>query len=150
MCNIRCLSDRTVHAERIVVRSDIMVPPLDSIYDTIQTYYWGYLYICACIVLTRLVRLFYANLEVAQDDDVGWYFSPLLTGILSLLIPRSSVTSSEYQSLSCPTVLIMRWCFLPLWTISESSSMSFYREKKSMLPPSGSAHYLLLITCWPK
>jgi hypothetical protein len=42
-----------------------MVPPLDSIYETIQTYNWGYLYTCACIVLTRLVRLFYANLEVA-------------------------------------------------------------------------------------
>jgi len=48
-----------------------MVPPLDSIYETIQTYHWGYLYTCACIVLTRLVRLFYANLEVSQDDDRG-------------------------------------------------------------------------------
>jgi membrane protein implicated in regulation of membrane protease activity len=36
------IMDRTVIAERNVVRSDIMVPPLDSIYDTIQTYYWGY------------------------------------------------------------------------------------------------------------
>jgi hypothetical protein len=65
------IMDRTVIAERNVVRSDIMVPPLDSIYETIQTYHWGYLYTCACIVLTRLVRLFYANLEVAQDDDRG-------------------------------------------------------------------------------
>jgi hypothetical protein len=56
--------DCTVIVERNVVRSDIMVPPLDSIYKTIQTYHWGYLYTCACIVLTRLVRLFYANLEV--------------------------------------------------------------------------------------
>jgi hypothetical protein len=65
------IMDRTVIAERNVVRSDIMVPPLDSIYETIQTYHWGYLYTCACIVFTRLVRLFYANLEVAQDDDRG-------------------------------------------------------------------------------
>jgi len=63
--------DRNVLAERNVVRADIMVPPLDSIYETIQTYHWGYLYTCACIVLTRLVRLFYANLEVAQDDEHG-------------------------------------------------------------------------------
>jgi hypothetical protein len=63
--------DRNVLAERNVVRADIMVPPLDSIYETIQTYHWGYLYTYACIVLTRLVRLFYANLEVAQDDDHG-------------------------------------------------------------------------------
>jgi hypothetical protein len=141
--------DRTVIAELNVVHSNIMVPPLDSIYDIIQTYHWGYLYTCAYVVLIRLVRLFYANLEVARTMTMGWYFSPLLTGISSLLIPRSSVTSSEYQSLSCLAVLIMRWCFLPLWTISESSSMHFHREK-SVLPPSRSAHCLILIACWPK
>jgi hypothetical protein len=59
------IMDRTVIAECNVVQSDIMVPLLDSINETIQTYHWGYLYTCACIVLTRLVRLFYANLEVA-------------------------------------------------------------------------------------
>jgi hypothetical protein len=26
---------------------------------------------CACVVYTRLVKLFYANLEVVQDDDHG-------------------------------------------------------------------------------
>jgi hypothetical protein len=31
--------DRTVIAERNVVGSDLMVPPLDSIYETIQTYH---------------------------------------------------------------------------------------------------------------
>jgi hypothetical protein len=31
--------DRPVIAERNVVRSDIMVAPLDSIHDTIQTYH---------------------------------------------------------------------------------------------------------------
>jgi hypothetical protein len=61
--------DRTVIAERNVVRPDIMVAPLDSIHDIIQTYHWGYLHNCACVVLTRLVMLFYANLEVVQDDD---------------------------------------------------------------------------------
>jgi hypothetical protein len=57
--------DRNVLVERNVVRADIMVPPLDSIYESIQTYHWGYLYTCTCIVLTSLVQLFYANLEVA-------------------------------------------------------------------------------------
>jgi hypothetical protein len=56
--------DRTVIAERNVVRFDIMVAPLDSIHDIIQTYHWGYLHSYACVVYTRLVRLFYANLEV--------------------------------------------------------------------------------------
>jgi hypothetical protein len=35
------IMDHTVIAERNVVRSNIMVPPLDSIYETIQTYHWG-------------------------------------------------------------------------------------------------------------
>lgn len=60
------IMDCNVIAERNVVRADIMVPPLHSVYETIQTYHWGYLYTCACIFLIRLVRLFYANLEVAD------------------------------------------------------------------------------------
>jgi hypothetical protein len=58
------IMDRPVIAKRNVIRSDIMVSPLDSIHDTIQTYHWGYLHNCACVVYTKLVRLFYANLEV--------------------------------------------------------------------------------------
>jgi hypothetical protein len=41
------IMDRPIIAERNVVRSDIMVAPLDSIHDTIQTYHWGYLQSCA-------------------------------------------------------------------------------------------------------
>jgi hypothetical protein len=59
--------DRPVIPERNVVKSDIM----DSIHGTIQTYHWGYLHTCAYVVYTRLVRLFYAILEVVQDDDRG-------------------------------------------------------------------------------
>jgi hypothetical protein len=62
---------QAIIAERNVVRSDIIVAPLDNIYDTIQTYHCGYLHSCACVVYTRLVKLFYANLEVVQDDDRG-------------------------------------------------------------------------------
>jgi hypothetical protein len=55
------IMDCNVLVEWNVVRADIMVPPLDSIYETIHTYHWDYLYTCACIVITRLVRLFYAK-----------------------------------------------------------------------------------------
>jgi hypothetical protein len=65
------ITNRTIIAEWNVVRIDIMVGPLDSIHNIIQTYHWGYLHNWACVVLTRLVRLFYANLEVMQDDDRG-------------------------------------------------------------------------------
>jgi hypothetical protein len=76
-----------------------------------------------------------------------WYFSPLLVAISSQLIPRSSATSSECLFSSYLAVLIMRYSFLHLWTISESSSTLFPRER-SAPPPSGSAPYLLLIVCW--
>jgi hypothetical protein len=56
--------DRTVIAEQNVIRFDIMVAPLDIIHAIIQTYNLGYLHSCACEVYTRLVKLFYANLEV--------------------------------------------------------------------------------------
>jgi hypothetical protein len=65
------IMDCSVIAEQNVLRADIMVPPLDNILDIIQTYNWGYLYSCACVVYTRLVKLFYANLEVVQNDDHG-------------------------------------------------------------------------------
>jgi hypothetical protein len=80
--------DRTVIAECNVVRSDIMVPPLDSIYETIQTYHWGYLYTCACIVLTKLVRLFYANLEVAQDDERWLVLQSTIDGHIITVDPQ--------------------------------------------------------------
>jgi hypothetical protein len=137
------IMDRTVIVERNLVRSDIMVPLLDSIYETIQTYHWGYLYTCACIVLTKLVRLFYANLEVAQDGDCGMVLQSTVDGHIITVDPQ---IISHFIGVP---VLITRWCFLPLWTISESSSMQFHREK-SLLPPSGSTHCLLLIACWPR
>jgi hypothetical protein len=140
------IMDRTVIAERNVVRSDIMVPPLDSIYETIQTYHLGYLYTCACIVLTRLVRLFYANLEVAQDDDRGLVQQSTVDGHIITVDPQIISHFIGVPVLELPVVLIMRWCFLPLWTISESSSMQSHREK-SVLPPSGSAPCHPLIAC---
>jgi hypothetical protein len=82
------ITDCTLIAECNVVRSDIMVPPLDSIYETIQTYHRGYLYTCACIVLTRLVRLFYDNLEVAQDDDRGMVLQSTVDGHIITVDPQ--------------------------------------------------------------
>jgi hypothetical protein len=74
------IMNRSVIAEHNVVRPNIMVAPLDSIHDIIQTYHWGYLHNCACVVLTRLVRLFYANLEVVQDDDHGLVLQSSVVG----------------------------------------------------------------------
>jgi hypothetical protein len=82
------IMDHPVIAERNVVRFDIMVAPLDSIHDTIQTYHWGYLHSCACVVYTRLVRLFYANLEVVRDDDRGLVLQSTVGGHLITVDPQ--------------------------------------------------------------
>jgi hypothetical protein len=106
------IMDRNVIAERNVVRADIMVPPLDSIYETIQTYHWGYLYTCACIVLTRLVRLFYANLEVAQDDEHGMVLQSTVDGHIITVdrqvinhfigVPVLDLSASPYNEVVLP------------------------------------------------
>jgi hypothetical protein len=80
--------DHTVIAKRNVVRFDIMVSPLDSIHDIIQTYHWGYLHTCACVVYTRLVKLFYANLEVVQDDDHGLVLQSIVDGHIITVDPQ--------------------------------------------------------------
>lgn len=131
--------DRNVIAERNVVRADIMVPPLDSIYETIQTYHWGYLYTCAWIVLTRLAKLFYANLEVAQDDERGMVLQSTIDGYI--IIVDSQVISQfvGVPVLDLPATPYNEGCFLPLWMISESSSMQFHKVR-SALPPSGLVH----------
>lgn len=80
--------DRKVIAERNVLRADIMVPPLDNILGIIQMYNWGYLHSCACIVYTRLVKLFYANLEVVQNDDLGVVLQSSVVGHLITVDPQ--------------------------------------------------------------
>jgi hypothetical protein len=104
--------DRPVIAERNVVHSEIMVAPLDSIHDTIQTYHWGYLHSCTCVVYTRLVQLFYANLKVVQDDDRGLVLQSTVGGhtitvdpqIISQFIgvPVLQMSASPYNEMVLP------------------------------------------------
>jgi hypothetical protein len=65
-----------------------MVPPLNSIHETIQHYQWTYLYTCACVVLTRLVRLFYANLKVDEDDVRGTVLHSTVDGYIITVDPH--------------------------------------------------------------
>jgi hypothetical protein len=85
-----------------------MVAPLDSIHDTIQTYHWGYLHTCACVVCTRLVRLFYANLEVVQDDDRGLVLQSTVGGhtITQFIgVPVLQIPGSPYNEVVLPPSL---------------------------------------------
>jgi hypothetical protein len=104
--------DRPVIAERNVVWSDIIVAPLDSIHDTIQTYHWAYLHNCAYVGYTRLVRLFYAFLEVVQDHDRGVVLQSTIDGhtitidpqIISQFIgvPVLQISCSPYNEVVIP------------------------------------------------
>jgi len=102
------IMDRPVIAKRNVVHSDIMVAPLDSIHDTIQTYHWGYLHSCACVVYTRLVRLFYANLEVVQYDDHGLVLQSTVGSHIITVDPQIISQFIRVPVLSYLAVFIMR------------------------------------------
>jgi hypothetical protein len=107
--------DRPVIAERNVVHSDIMVAPLDSIDDIIQTYHWGYLHNYACVVFTRLVRLFYANLEVIQTNDHGVVLQSSMVGHIITVdpqiinqfigVPVLQISASPYNEVVLPPSL---------------------------------------------
>jgi hypothetical protein len=118
------IMDRFVIAERNVLRADIMVPPLDNILDIIQTYNWGYLHSCACVVYTRLVKLFYANLEVVQNDDRGMVLQSSVAGHLITFDPHVINHIILVQCSRFRPAYTMRWCFLHPWMISSWSSCS--------------------------
>jgi hypothetical protein len=82
------IANNQVIPERNVVRAYVLVTPLDVINDIIQTYHWGYLYNCACIVFTRLVREFYAHLEVVQDEDSGIVLQSTVEGHVLQIDPQ--------------------------------------------------------------
>jgi len=93
---------------------------------------WGYLHSCACVVYTRLVKLFYANLEVVQNDDRGLVLQSTVAGhiitvdpqVISHIIrvPVLEISASPYNEVVLP------------------SSMLFPKAR-SVLPPSGLVPY---------
>jgi hypothetical protein len=107
--------DRTLIVEQNVIWSDIMVPPLDNIHAIIQTYNWGYLHSCACVMYTRLVKLFYANLEVVLNDDRGLVLQSTIAGhiitvdpqVISHIIrvPVLEISASPYNEVVLPPSL---------------------------------------------
>jgi len=109
------IMDRSVIAERNILRADIMVPPLDNILNIIQTYNWGYLHSCACVVYTKLVKLFYANLEVVQNDDhvvvlqssVAGHLITVDPQVISHIIrvPVFDISASPYNEVVLPPSL---------------------------------------------
>jgi hypothetical protein len=81
------IANRPVIPEQNVVRADILVAPLDVISEILQTYNWGYLHNCPCIILTRLVKEFYIHLEVVQNEDSGTVLQSTIEGYVILVDP---------------------------------------------------------------
>jgi hypothetical protein len=81
-------ANRQVIPKRNVVRGAVLVAPLDVMNEIIQTYNWGNLYNCACIVLTRLVRKFYTHLKFVQDVDSGIVLQSTIEGHVILVDPQ--------------------------------------------------------------
>jgi len=78
-----------------------------------------------------------------------WCFSPPLQAISSLLILRSSVTSSESLCTRFRPAYIMRWCSLLPWMISGNSSIPSLTARSALLP-SGLVPYLPPTASWPR
>jgi hypothetical protein len=92
-----------------------ILAPLNSIPDIIRTYHWGYLHNYACVMLTRLVKLFYANLEVVRDDECGMVLQSTVDGhiitidpqIISqfIRVPVLQISGSPYNEVVLPPSL---------------------------------------------
>lgn len=78
-------------------------------------YNWRYLHSCACVVYTRLVKLFYANLEVVQNDDRGLVLQSTVAGhiitvdpqVISHInhVPVLKISASPYNEVVLPPSL---------------------------------------------
>jgi hypothetical protein len=82
------IMNKPVIPKRNVVKADILIAPLDVISEIIQTCHWGYLYNCAYIVLTRLVRELYAHLEVVQNEESGDILQSTIAGHVIMVDPQ--------------------------------------------------------------
>jgi len=83
------------------------------------------------------------------DISTAVLVSPQLQAISSLLILRSSVTSSESQCSRFRPACTMRWCFLHPWMISGNSSVPFPKVRSALLP-FGLVPYHPPTAFWPR
>jgi hypothetical protein len=128
------IMNRAVIPERNVIRTDLLVAPLDNINEIIQTYHWGYLHNCACVVHTRLVQLFYAKPRSCKMMTMALSYSLPLTGILLWLILRLSARSLECQySRFLPARTMKLFCPRP-WRSSWNSFILPLRVRSDLLP----------------
>lgn len=128
------IMNRVVIPERNVICTDHMVAPLDSINEIIQTYHWGYLHNCACVVLTRWVKEFYANLEVVQNDDNGIILQSTIAEHIIMVDPQVISQIIGVPVLQISTSSYNEVCIALLWISSGNSFMLFPMVTSDLLP----------------
>jgi hypothetical protein len=74
------MQTRQVLSEQNLLRADLRDPVLLPIGQMLLENQWEYLYNCACPAFPRLVREFYGNMIIIQDDDRGLIMQTMVKG----------------------------------------------------------------------
>jgi len=74
------MQSRQVLSEQNLLRADLRDLVLLPIAQMLLENQWKYLYNCACLPFPRLVREFYGNMIIIQDDDRGLIMQTMVRG----------------------------------------------------------------------
>jgi hypothetical protein len=77
-----------VLSKQNLLRTDLRDPILIPIGQMLLENQWEYLYNCACSAFPRLVREFYGNMIIIQDDDRGLIIQTMARGQAILIDPQ--------------------------------------------------------------
>jgi hypothetical protein len=74
------MQSRQVLSKLNLLRADLRDPVLLLIAQMLLENHWEYLYDCACPAFPRLVREFYGNMIIIQEDDRGLIMQTMVRG----------------------------------------------------------------------
>jgi len=74
------MQSRQVLLEQNLLYADLRDPVLLPISQMLLENHWEYLYNCACPAFPKLVREFYGNMIIIQDDDRGLIIQTMVRG----------------------------------------------------------------------
>jgi hypothetical protein len=74
------MQSRQVLSKLNLLRADLRDPVLLLIAQMLLKNHWEYLYDCACPAFPRLVREFYGNMIIIQEDDRGLIMQTMVRG----------------------------------------------------------------------
>jgi len=123
------MQSRQVLLERNLLLADLRDLVLLPISQMLLENQWEYLYNCACPAFPRLVRKFYGNMIIIQEDDRGLIMKTVVEDSRYRLIHSLSVLWSECLCYQSPEffflmrLLALISCMTSLgWDLSERTS----------------------------